>query len=149
MLVWEGFGPEGRVVIPTDVTVMAFEMLHHTPDKLVAAGYPVINTSWRPLYVVNERCWGEREIYAWHRGEFRHFVAGFPAFEGMEVPRDAVLGAQLCAWEQPAERELPSTRRRLAALAERLWNEDAALSADDFLARLASSDERLTVLLSP
>jgi hexosaminidase len=148
MLVWEGFGPDGQVAIPTDVTVMAFEMLYHTPDKLVAAGYPVINTSWRPLYVVNDRCWDEREIYAWDRGQFRHFVEGFPAFDGMEVPRDKVLGAQMCAWEQSAERELPSLRRRLPALAERVWNEDAARSADEFLARLAATDERLSALLT-
>lgn len=147
MLVWEGFGPEGGVAIPTDVTVMEFEMLYHLPDKLVAAGYPLINASWRPLYVVNERCWSEREIYLWDRGRFRHFVPDFPAYAGIEVPREKVLGAQLCAWEQPQERELPSLRRRVPALAERVWNEAAGRDVEDFLARLTRTDARLSVLL--
>ncbi|MBK8099454.1 MAG: family 20 glycosylhydrolase [Planctomycetes bacterium] len=148
MIVWEGFGPEGGVAIPTDVTVMAFEMLYHTPDKLVAAGYPVINTSWQPLYVVNDRCWSEREIFGWHRGAFRHFVEGFPAYGGMEVPRARIVGAQMCAWEQPAERELPSLRRRLPAMAERIWHEDAGRDTEDFLARLAVTDALLGRLLA-
>ena len=147
LMVWEGFGPEGKVAIPTDVIVMAFESLYHTPDKLVASGYPVVNASWQPLYVVGDRCWSEREIYAWNRGHFQHFVEGYPAFHGLDVPADKVLGAQLCAWEQPAALELPSLRRRLAALAERTWNERAGRSQTDFAARLRHTDARLDALL--
>ena len=147
MIVWEGFAATGKVTIPRDVIVMAFESLYHTPDKLVENGYPVINASWQPLYVVNDRCWSEREIYAWNRGHFQHFIEGYPAFRGIDVPVNQVLGAQLCAFEQPAELELQSLRKRLAAMAERTWNEGAGRSFEDFAARLQHSDRRLDQLL--
>jgi hexosaminidase len=148
MIVWEGFGPSGTVAIPKDIVVMPFESLYHLPDQLVASGYPVINASWQPLYVVNDRCWPPAQIYGWHVRRYEHFVAGYPAFKGIEVPASPLLlGAQLCAWEQPAARELPSLRRRLPALAERVWCERNGRDVDDFLRRLQVADARLARLL--
>ena len=148
MLVWEGFGPGGAVAIPKDVVVMPFESAYHLPDQLAASGYPLINTAWQPLYVVNDRCWPETWIHAWHVRRWEHFVPTYPASRGIDVPATAVvLGAQLCAWEQPAERELPSLRRRLAALAERTWNATTTRSGHDFLQRLAFTDARLSLVL--
>ncbi len=148
MLVWEGFGPAGAVAIPKDVVVMPFESAYHLPDQLAASGYPLVNTAWQPLYVVNDRRWPETWIHAWHVRRWEHFVATYPAYRGIEVPATGnVLGAQLCSWEQPAERELPSLRRRLAALAERTWNANTRRPGADFLQRLAFTDARLAQVL--
>jgi hexosaminidase len=147
-IVWEGFGHGAQPELPRDVVVMAYEALYHLPGCLLKDGYPVINTSWRPLYVVNDRKWEPAEIHAWNRFHWDHFVDGFPATGGLDVePTDRVLGAQLCAWEQPDSLELPSIRRRLAALSERTWNERAGRSAADFAARLDQWDARLEQVL--
>jgi len=70
----------------------------------VADAYPAINANWKPLQVVHDRCWD-------------HFVEGFPAFGGMELPETAgVIGGHLCAWEQRDEQDLPSLRRLLTRL---------------------------------
>lgn len=147
-IVWEGFPHGAEPALPRDVTVMAYEALYHLPGCLVADGYPVINASWKPLYVVNDRCWEPTEIQAWNRFQWDHFVEGFPAFGGLAIPpSERVLGGHLCAWEQQDERELPSLRRRLPALSEALWNETARRSPADFLWRLDRLDAKLAALL--
>ncbi len=149
-LVWEGFSHASRDLIPTDVTVMAYEAAYHLPDCLLRDGYVLINTSWEPLYVVNERCWPPQEIHAWDRFYWKHFLEGFPAFKGLRVePTPQVIGAQMCAWEQPADLELSSLRLRLPAMSERLWNPDSGKDYQDFAARLAITDRRLDQLLVP
>jgi hexosaminidase len=65
-IVWEGFYKEGKVDIPRDITVMIFECLYNMPADLIADGYPVINTAWQPLYVVNKRKWSPEKIYGWN-----------------------------------------------------------------------------------
>jgi len=147
-IVWEGFGHGAQPELSRDVVVMAYEALYHLPGCLIADGYPVINASWKPLYVVNDRKWEPAEIHAWNRFRWDHFVEGFPATGGLSVePTDRVIGAQLCAWEQRDELELPSIRRRLAAMSERTWNERSGRSADDFAARLEQWDARLEEVL--
>jgi len=152
-LVWEGFGHDSRPALPRDVTVMVYEAAYHAPDCLVRDGYGVINASWEPLYVVNDRHWPTQEIYAWDRFRWKHFLEGFPAYRGLVVERTAasaalVKGGQLCSWEQPELIELPSLRQRAAALAERLWNPGAGRGFEDFSARLAATDRRLGELLA-
>jgi hexosaminidase len=147
-IVWEGFGHGAQPELPRDVIVMAYEALYHLPGCLLKDGYSVINTSWRPLYVVNDRKWEPAEIHAWNRFHWDHFVEGFPATGGLDVaPTDRVLGAQLCAWEQPDSLELPSIRRRLAAMSERTWNEHADKNAADFATRLEKWDTLLEQLV--
>ena len=150
-LVWEGFRHGVRPEVPRDVTVMVYETAHHRPDCLVRDGYAVINASWRPLYVVNGRCWPPEEIHAWDRFRWNHFVEGFPAFGGLRIePASAagrVAGAQLCAWEQPESAELPSLRQRAAVFAERAWNPGAGGSFAELAARVGACDavlDRLT-----
>ena len=62
-------------------------------------------------------------------------------------PTPDLLGAELCAWEQVAEIELPTTRLRLAAMSERAYNSSAGRSYADFAARLAATDDALSRLL--
>jgi len=61
--IWEGFAREGEVEIPKDTIVFEFESLYHLPNELIDDGYTVVNTSWKPLYVVNEKKWEPKTIY--------------------------------------------------------------------------------------
>ena len=133
---------------------MAFEGgKYYRPDHLVEDGYTIINTSWQPLYVVSHRPapigqWPLEHIYGWNMFRWEHFRQWAPAFTPIQLPSDApVRGAQLCAWEQPDEVEIPSIRKRLAAMSERLWNPDANRDFEDFAARLSATDASLTKLL--
>lgn len=148
MIVWEGFGrePKSPIQIPRDVIVMEYEIRFYMPDQLVRDGYKVINASWTPLYVVN-RGRPPEEIYAWHLGQFKPY--GAPASDrGIVVSNDAsVFGAQMCAWEQKEMVELPSTRLRLPAMSERIWNPGAGKPYADFAGRLAQTDRLLDHLV--
>ncbi len=102
MLVWEGFGPGGKVPIDKSIVVMNFESAYYPPDQMAAARYTMINTSWRPLYVVNDRNWSPEEIYGWNDHFWHHFVESMPSGRGIQVePSAKILGGMMCAWEQP------------------------------------------------
>ncbi len=151
-IVWEGFKVAGDIEIPKDITVMEFECFYELPQNLVAAGYTVINTSWKPLYVVNDRNWSPEEILSWNVYRWENFNKGkqsaaYP--DGIDVaPTPLVTGAQMCAWEQPAEAEIPSLRHRLPAMSERLWDHESQRTFADFSTRLTSTDAKLTRLLA-
>jgi hexosaminidase len=53
----------------------------------------------------------------------------------------------MCAWEQGEKTELPSLRKRLPAMSERIWNPDAGRNYRDFAARLNATDAALSKLL--
>lgn len=148
-IVWEGFHKEGKVVIPRDITVMIFECLYNMPPDLIGDGYPVINTAWQPLYVVGRRAWSPEHIYGWNMYRWESCWKKSAAYgKGIDVePTRQVLGAQMCAWEQPDQVEIPSLRRRLPAMSERIWNPDAKRDFKDFAARLSATDASLTKLL--
>jgi hexosaminidase len=141
MIVWEGFHKDGKTEIPRDVTVMVFESLYNIAPDLIGQGYSVINTSWQPLYVVNQRNWSPEYIYGWNMYRWENWWDQSKAFKNpiTVAPTKMVLGAEICAWEQPEKAEIPSLRLRLAALSERLWNPDAGRDYKDFADRLSSS----------
>ena len=147
-LVWEGFGPDVGAQVPKDITVVAYEAAYYLPDRLVADGFQIINASWQPLYVVNDRCWSPAEIQAWNPWLFLHFLPSMPAHRGIQLaPSAAVQGAMLCAWEQSEARELPSLRQRLTAFSERVWAPRYRAAAAEFAARAARTDAVLERLL--
>ncbi|HMS54424.1 MAG TPA: family 20 glycosylhydrolase [Fimbriimonadaceae bacterium] len=149
MLVWEGFGPDGKVPVSKDLLVMNYEAAYYTPDRMAADGYRMINASWQPLYVVNQRNWSTEEIYAWNPWYWKNWIEGYPAFNGIQLGPDAKIeGSIMCAWEQPAAVELSSLRRRLPAMAERVWNASYRGSYAEFATRLDNSDSLLTKILS-
>ena len=145
---WEGFHGDGGggVTIPKDILVMPFESTYNPADRLVARGYAVINTAWKPLYVVNQWKWPARYLYEnWNPWLWEHHIN---ANTHIQLKRtDPVRGAQMCAWEQPAEAELPSLRERIHAMSERVWNPDADRTFADFAARAAAADQLLNRLL--
>ncbi|MBM4017038.1 MAG: hypothetical protein FJ288_01710 [Planctomycetes bacterium] len=145
---WEGFRGDGGggVAIPKDIIVMPFESAYNPADRLVARGYAVINTAWKPLYVVGARKWPARTIYEnWNTWLWEHHINTRIHIQLKRT--DPVLGAQMCAWEQPAEAELPSLRERIHAMSERIWNPDAGKTWADFAARAADADRRLDRVL--
>jgi hexosaminidase len=150
MIVWEGFKVAGKIQIPKDITVMGFESYYEMPQNYLAAGYTVINTSWKPLYVVNETNWSTQEIYAWNMYRWEHWWNQSKAFpNGIDVPITPLLiGAQMCTWDQMPEIEISSTRRRLPALSERLWQNKSGDTFEGFSERLNGTDACLTSLLS-
>ena len=147
MIVWEGFGEGGRVRIPNDIIVMAYEIRFYPPQKLVRDGYRVINASWTPLYVVNKKVCSPEEIFGWNQCQFKP-VNAKPGSSGVNItPTPLLLGAQMCTWEQKQDVEIPSIRGRLPAMSERLWNPSAERTFADFSARLERCDKLLTKLL--
>lgn len=124
-IVWEGFHREGEVEIPRDILVMAWETKYQLPQDLLAGGYTLLNVSWKPLYVVNEKEWPVDSIYArWNLWRWENWVPGMPSFEApiQLEPTPRVIGASMASWHQPQHVTLPSTRLRLAAMSERTWN---------------------------
>lgn len=148
-IVWEGFRPGGKLQVPTDVAVMVFESDYYLAPDLLAAGYPVINTSWQPLYVVGPGlCWPPASIYHWNPWRWETPWERSPAYrEPIQTqPTPAMWGAQLCSWGQKEPEELPSLRERLAAMSERVWNPDRA-DLGDFFTRMEGSDLKLSRFL--
>jgi hexosaminidase len=148
-IVWEGFGPGGKLKVPTNVAVMVFESDYHLAPDLLAAGYPVINTSWQPLYVVGPGlCWPPAAIYRWNPWRWETPWERSPAYREpiQTAPTPAMWGAQLCSWGQKDPEELPSLRERLAAMSERAWAPDRPDTAD-FFTRLENADLRLSRFL--
>ncbi len=68
----------------------------------------------------------------------------------IQLPQSAaVMGAQMCAWEQGPQAELPSIRTRLPAMSERVWNPGSNKIFTDFSRRSSACDAVLDRLLSP
>ncbi len=148
-IVWEGFHGKGteKAPIPLDIIVMPFESLYNPPDRLARHGYTLINTAWKPLYVVGPKAWPAEYIYTkWNPRLWQHLR---PEIQIQLGPEAKVLGAQMCAWEQGADEEIPSLRERLAAMSERIWAADTERSWDEFARRLRSADATLERLISP
>jgi len=147
-MVWEGFGPGGRLRLPRDITVMVFESDYHTAPALLADGYTVINTSWRPLYVC-ERRWPTQTICRWTPYRWESPWRRSKAYgRGIDItPSPRLAGAQMCSWGLPEAAELPSLRERLAAMSEKVWNPAADVALGEFFKRLEQTDQRLDKML--
>lgn len=150
-VVWEGFGPAGTVDMPKDIIVMAWETSHYRPGALLEDGFTIINASFKPLYVVNNRRWPVQYIYEdWHKYKWENWDSNVdPSFPGIIVkPNEKVIGGSMLAWEQRQHKQLPSLRHRLAAMSERLWQNDPG-AWSNFSQRLAHTDQQLERLLHP
>lgn len=148
-LVWEGFAKEGKTQIPRDIIVMVFECLYNLPPDLLADGYPIINTSWQPLYVTPSYRWTPEHIFGWNHYRWEHWFERSKAF-GKPInaePTAQVLGSQLCSWEQAEGVEVSSLRERLAAMSERTWNPTSGRSFADLSRRFQIADAELEKLL--
>lgn len=148
MCVWEGFRREGHLEIPRDIIVFEFETNRYLPDHLIEDAYTVVNTSWKPLYVVNQKKWEPGTIYKWNLWRWENWFDQAPSIIPIQLEEtDLIIGAEMCAWEQAEESEIPSLRKRLPAMNERIWNTHEIISYEDFMIRLDKTDERLSSLI--
>ena len=155
-IVWEGFdyGKSGNAQMDTDIAVMMFDNYKH-PDDYRNAGYPVINASWFPLYVVGHDGFGMDSdiIYQWDLTQFGNYSDPYPRRATATYSKDVttttnIPGAQMCSWEMPEYNEIPYVRFRLAPFADRLWNPANANGFDHFDARYQATDLVLDYMLA-
>lgn len=135
-IVWEGFGKEANDMIDKDLIVMSWENYYHLTSDLLKAGFPVINCSWNPTYVVTENVmWKPEEIYQWTIGKWKAIHPESPILEsGYETKElEAILGGQLHAWDdtiaknpdtvsENVEQEFQNVAERLPFIVENTWN---------------------------
>jgi len=158
MCIWEGFKREGKIEIPKDLIVFEFESLYNLPNHLIEDGYTLVNTSWVPLYVVGTgieggwipRKWEPKKIYSWNMWQFENWYHKSPTSKKpIQLDKTPlVIGAQMCAWEQTDEGEIPSLRRRIPPFVERIWNTEYKVPFDQFYTSLDKSDQKLSILIN-
>lgn len=158
MCVWEGFKRNGNVPIPNDIIVYPFESLYNLPNHLQEDGYKLVNTSWVPLYVVGSgvkngptpRKWSPEKIYDWNMWQWENWYHKSPATDNpIQLNKSSsVIGAQICAWEQTDEAEIPSLRRRIPTFSERVWNTEKKLPFESFYKLTNFTDSKLSHLIN-
>lgn len=148
-LVWAGFSSKGEIEIPKDIIVMLWEPQYYDPVQLEKDGYKIINASWKPLYVVNNRKWEADYIYEqWNPRRWESWT-NTGDFIGPELTTtDNILGATMCAWEQRPWNELHRLRKRVPAMNARLWGTPSE-EVTTFQQKLANTDHKLSKLLQP
>jgi hexosaminidase len=150
-LMWESFrAGAGLAPIPRDgLTMIAWETMYETPQNLLAAGYPLINASWKPLYVTPGPRFTDAETLRWNPWRWEHFVPHAPSFAPIQLePTPQIRGGLFCSWEMAPAMELPALRPRLPIVAERLWSHARAPDAD-LLRRRAAADRAFAAAGSP
>lgn len=140
-IVWEGFPEKGAENIPKETVVISWENHYQTTHQLLAEGFPIINASWKPLYIVPANTnpeprfsWGAKEIYDWNIYNWQHWWEQSVAFHSpVNVePTEQVIGAMLCAWEMTFDQEITPVMANLPALAERIWRTERVRSYEEF-----------------
>ena len=148
-MVWSGFGEHGTQQIPNDVVVLHWNHVYHDPQDLLDKKYPIINASFKPLYVVNNRKWEAQYIYEqWEPNRWESW-ANEGDFIGEELPvNHQVMGATLCAWEQNQIHQMPRLRNRVASMAQHLWSKPT-LTWKKFYDQQIHTNARLEDLTQP
>jgi len=134
-VVWEGFAKEYNDRISREVIVIAWESYYQPAYDLAAAGFTLINCSWKPLYIVTpDTHWTPDEILGWHPHNWQHWWNKSAAYPDGYTIEDSypVLGGQLCAWGdrlagytdiiKGCDEELALIAERLPALCRHTWN---------------------------
>lgn len=140
-MVWEGFPQKGSENIPRETIVLSWENHYQTTNQLLEAGFPIINVSWKPLYIVPAMntptpmfSWGAKDIFEWNVYNWQHWWEKSEAtLNPINVqPTEQVIGAMLCAWEMTFEQEISFVMSHLAALSERTWTVRCTRPFDEF-----------------
>lgn len=145
---WGGFGSDGSTTdkIPKEIIHMAWQL--RGSGTAQSFDRTIINAAWKPLYVVNQKSWlPEYLIDSWH---IRLWQFHMENSNGRKVADHVpVFGAQMCAWENPSENELPALRWRLPAMCEKIYFQKSGRKYIDFKKRFDQLDEMLDQLYSP
>lgn len=135
-IVWEGFPEEGCEIISRDVIVIGWESHYFCPDRLLDAGFKVINGSWQPLYIVDSTKlrWNVYDILKWNVYNWQHWWPNSAAhLNPINVtPTDNVLGGQISAWDCLYEQEYFFILENISALCERTWNVERGCTDEEF-----------------
>lgn len=153
-MIWADFGgaETDKAKVPTDVVCMAWQNGSNAGDVLSKKGYEVVNATWNPLYVVNKTLSAPEIANPAGRRQDREAVYGWNLFKFDTCtvePTPKVIGAQVCAWEEGGEVQVPALRGRVSAMSERVWNPDAGRSFEDFASRAEAGDPLLDKLVEP
>lgn len=138
-LVWEGFPEESNHYIPKETIVIGWENLYQTTDKLIEAGFKVINSSWQPLYIVAPYThrWDPRVILNWNVYNWQHWWQNSYAYlNPLNVtPTEQVSGAMMCVWEMNFEQEIYLMTENIIAMSERVWNVERKINDEEYFSR--------------
>ena len=143
-----GFSENAKasVKLPKDIIHMMWE--ERGTGHVNKVDFTIINAAWKPLYVVGSKAWLPQYLLEkWNVRLWQHHMdngAGWTV-----APSVPVFGAQMCAWEQPPEAEIPSLRWRLPAMCERIYNPDSGKPYADFARRFQRTDVLLDTLGCP
>lgn len=136
VMAWEGFAPAVNEFVSKDIIMHSWENYYQTTPQLLAGGFQIINSSWRPMYVVTPAAyWSQKEVYDWSIYRWTPVHPDSP-YRGVtvEIPaNDNVLGGQLLAWGDTISTSFPTVAQgiaeerrlvaeRMAALCENTWN---------------------------
>lgn len=150
-IAWGDFPAAGSASrkAPKDLTVICWQNGSGASRDFAALGYDVVNATWNPLYVVNQKRANlnkpddgktpPEKIYNWNPLIFDTVTL---------QPTNKVIGAQMCAWEEGGEIQIPALRSRVPVMSERIWNTGAGREWSDFSRRLAATDQLLTRLIA-
>lgn len=103
-VVWEGFSKEYNHIIPKSTIVICWEYYYQTAVDLAKAGFQIINSSWRPLYIVTGRddwYFAPEEITKWNPWFWRNWWKKSLSYpDGVTINKQGadIIGGQLCAW---------------------------------------------------
>lgn len=153
-IVWEGFSAEHAHMISKDVVVIGWENYYQTADCLLKNGFRVINSSWKPLYVIGgtseKACFTFRDIINWNVYEWQHWWDKSEAcLNPIHVtPTEQMLGAQLCIWEQTYEQEISRAVENMAAMSERVWSVKRICNMEQFQNKLRTIKMQAFLLIA-
>lgn len=146
-IAWNDFGGAStpNTQVPKDVLMTVWT---GSPVTMAEHGYKIVNCCWVPLYMVppQQRAPEANRIYDWNVRLYDNWHFEDPIVIPQQTP---VEGAQLCFWEQRYNEVLPILQPRLPAFAERIWNENADRSFDDFKSRRAGTDRVVQQTILP
>ena len=138
-VVWEGFSEKFNDLIDKRTEVFAWESYYQLADKLLEAGFKVINASWKPMYIdYPDTYWSPSEINRlWNVYTWIHWFPASPVYHNdLRVPKTPqVIGGQLCCWDgreskygvekvTELEDKADKVLERLPVLTEKTWNAD-------------------------
>ena len=144
-IAWEGFDKEHNHMVTKELLVFAWENYYQTAPDLAEGGFTLINSAWKPNYVVTPKAsqmWSRKEILQWNPYRWSHWWPNSKAYDTwLTVPESAkVLGGQLNAWGdhlvnyasayEGTEEEFANVAARLPALAERCWQHHGPVAED-------------------
>ncbi|MCK9342699.1 MAG: family 20 glycosylhydrolase [Massilibacteroides sp.] len=150
-VLWEGFPNTGagRILIPKDVLVVAWNTTYNPPQQLVQNGYTIVNAAWIPNYFCPSMNFypSPKACFNWSPLRFAHWNTSIP---DITLPKQTpIAGGQLCFWETQPEKIIPTLETHLPALAEHWWNAKGSSDFKAFQQRMKETQKKLETLLHP